>query len=121
MGSQLQLDFFAQNTNRAAPLGITQPISTSPLLLPGNIKSLGDVSSEFYRSMEGCLCAGEQDAGDWYQLMFSLSMVNVGLDEDSGFPICRCHPQYLNATSTCQKQFYTFWLIQHEFSNLTAS
>lgn len=82
IAKQLQWDFLAEST-RAAPLVITEPLPASPLLLPSDIQSLEDVSSEFYRSVEGCLYGAEKSAGEWYQLMFSLFLVNAGLDEGS--------------------------------------
>jgi hypothetical protein len=80
---QLQWDFLFESTERAAPPEIAQPLPASPLLLPSDIHALENASSEFYRSIEGCLCVAAKDAGDWYQLMFALSLVNAGLDEDS--------------------------------------
>jgi hypothetical protein len=83
IAEQLQWDFLAEHTNRAAPLGIIQPIPASSLLLPRDVLSLEDVSSEFYRSIDGALCGAQNAAGDWYRLMFSLSLVNAGLEPGS--------------------------------------
>ncbi len=79
---QLQWDF-VESTGGAPPPEIALPLLASPLLFPSDIHALEDVSSEFYRLIEGCLSAAGKVVGNLYQLMFALSLVNNGLDEDS--------------------------------------
>lgn len=72
------------DVDKAAPPSLAQPLRPSPLLLPSDVHSLEDASSEFYRSMEGHLCGGRDKAAvEFYQLMFALSLVTLGVENDS--------------------------------------
>jgi len=70
------------SVNKAPPPDLAQPLHPTPLLRPTEIDSLEDASWEFYRSMEGHLCGrGDQPAAEFYQIMFPLSLVSLGIED----------------------------------------
>lgn len=80
--------FFGENlldsVDKSAPPNLSQPLRPSPLLLPPEVHSLEEASSEFYRSMEGYLCIGaSKSAAEFYGLAFVHSLVTLGVEQDS--------------------------------------
>lgn len=84
MGKLLFNDRVLDGVEKAETPGLARPLRPSLLLLPSEVHSLEDASTEFYRSMEGHLSAGaEKPAVEFYQLMFPLSLVTLGVEPDS--------------------------------------
>lgn len=71
------------SVDKAPHPDLAQPLPPTPLLRPTELQSLEDATWEFYRSMEGHLCGGDQHAAEFYQLMFPLSLVALGIEEGS--------------------------------------
>ena len=69
-------------TDTASPTGTAHPGQPSPLFLSPDVRSLEDALSEFYDSVEGCLQVVEKNLGEFCQLMFGFSLVNVGVLEE---------------------------------------
>ncbi len=72
------------SVDKAPPSDLPQPLQPTSLLRPTEIESLEDASWEYYRAMEGHLCSRrDQPAAEFYQLMFPLSMVSLGIEAGS--------------------------------------
>jgi hypothetical protein len=84
MGTLFFGEHLLDSVDRSAPPSLSQPLSPSPLLLPPEVHSLEDLSSEYYRSMEGHLCiSAHKSAAEFYALGLPHSLLTVGVEQDS--------------------------------------
>lgn len=83
LGRGLIGDIFLRSVNSEAPLDLTQPLRSSPLLLPPDIGSIEDVTSEFYRSLEGHMYSTGGLANESILLSFSTSLASLGTTKGS--------------------------------------
>jgi hypothetical protein len=84
IGKLILSDDLIESVDKRPPLDLALPLPPTPLLRPTEIDSLEDASWEFYRAMEGHFCSGgDQPAAEFYQLMYPLTLVSHGIEEDS--------------------------------------